>query len=118
MNGNNHTTNERPIGAPRDTGLGPNYVDFDMRLSWRHKLGERANLLFTAEGFNLANRTNYASVNNEVSPLFGLDPGFTTFNVSGIRPGTPLRVEGRLRPARRWLSLPPCPSARSNSACA
>jgi hypothetical protein len=88
VNGNNHTTNERPIGAPRDTGLGPNYIDFDMRLSWTHKLGERANLLFTAEGFNIANRTNYASVNNEVSPLFGLTPGFTTFNVHGIRPGT------------------------------
>ena len=88
VNGNNHTTNERPIGAPRDTGLGPNYVDFDMRLSWGHKLGEKADLRFTAEGFNIANRTNFASVNNEVSPLFGFTPGFTTFNVHGIRPGT------------------------------
>jgi hypothetical protein len=88
VNGNNHTTNERPIGAPRDTGLGPNYVDFDMRITWRHKLGERADVQITAEGFNLANRTNFASVNNEVSPLFGLTPGFTTFNVSGVRPGT------------------------------
>ena len=25
VNGNNHTTNERPIGANRDTGLGPSY---------------------------------------------------------------------------------------------
>jgi hypothetical protein len=88
VNGDNHTTNERPIGAPRDTGLGPNYIDFDMRLTWGHKLGERANLQFTAEGFNIANRTNFAGVNNEVSPLFGLTPGFTTFNVHGIRPGT------------------------------
>ncbi len=86
VNGDNHTTNERPIGAPRDTGLGPNYIDFDMRLSWHHKLGERANLQITAEGFNLANRTNFASVNNEVGPVFGLIPGFTTFNVHGIRP--------------------------------
>jgi Carboxypeptidase regulatory-like domain/TonB dependent receptor len=90
VNGNNHTTNERPIGAPRDTGLGPNYYDFDMRLTWQHKLGDRANLQFTAEGFNIANRTNFASVNNEVSPLFGLTPGFTTFNVHGTRPGTTL----------------------------
>lgn len=88
VNGDNHTTNERPIGAPRDTGLGPNYVDFDMRLSWRYKIGEKADLQFTAEGFNIANHTNFASVNNEVSPLFGLTPGFTTFNVSGIRRGT------------------------------
>jgi len=90
VNGNNHTTNERPIGAPRDTGLGPGYIDFDMRLSWEHKLGERANVRFTAEGFNIANRTNFASVNNEVGPLFGLTPGFTTFNVHGLRPGTAL----------------------------
>jgi hypothetical protein len=91
VNGNNHTTNERPIGASRDTGLGPNYVDFDTRLSWRHKLGEKTNLQFTAEGFNLANHTNFASVNNEVSPLFGLFGGcspFTTFNVHGLRPFT------------------------------
>ena len=90
VNGDNHTTNERPIGAPRDTGLGPNYIDFDMRLSWRHKIGEKATMILTAEGFNLANRTNFASVNNEVSPLFGFQPGFTTFNVHGIRPGTQL----------------------------
>jgi hypothetical protein len=98
VNGDNHITNERPIGAARDTGLGPDYIDFDMRLSWRHKLGEKSNLQFTAEGFNLANRTNFASVNNEVSPLFGFNQGipgipgtaFTTFNVRGIKPGTPL----------------------------
>lgn len=88
VNGDGHTTNERPIGAPRDTGLGPNYVDFDARLTWHHQLGERANFEFTAEGFNIANRTNFASVNNEVGPLFGFTPGFTTFNVHGVRPGT------------------------------
>src|ERR1700733_12345756 len=93
INGDNHTTNERPIGASRDTGLGPNYVDFDARLSWRHKLGEKTNLQFTAEGFNIANRTNFASVNNEVSPLFAFPTavggsGETTFDVHGVRPGT------------------------------
>ncbi len=62
-----------------------------MRLSWRHKVGEKANLVLTAEGFNLANHTNYASVNNEVGPVFGLPAalgggGNTTFNVHGIAP--------------------------------
>jgi hypothetical protein len=99
VNGDNHTTNERPIGAPRDTGLGPNYIDFDMRLTWRHKLGEKADLQFTAEGFNIANHTNFASVNNEVSPLFGLTPGFTTFNVHGVRPGTALAGGGTAIPS-------------------
>jgi hypothetical protein len=99
VNGDNHTTNERPIGAPRDTGLGPNYVDFDMRLTWQHKLGETANVSITAEGFNIANRTNFASVNNEVGPLFGLTPGFTTFNVHGVRPGTALAGGGTATPS-------------------
>jgi hypothetical protein len=94
VNGDNHTTNERPIGAARDTGLGPNYIDLDARLTWQHKIGEKANLQLTAEGFNIANRTNFASVNNEVSPLFGFTPGFTTFNVHAIRPGTPLAGGG------------------------
>ena len=98
VNGDNHITNERPFGAPRDSGIGPNYYDFDMRLSWNHKLGEKVKLLLTAEGFNLANRTNFASVNNEVGPVFGLPlalggGGATTFKVHGIRgasPSTPL----------------------------
>ncbi|HEV2197636.1 MAG TPA: TonB-dependent receptor [Candidatus Acidoferrum sp.] len=100
VNGNNHTTNERPIGAGRDTGLGPSFTNFDMRLSWEHKVREKASLQFTAEGFNIANHTNYASVNNEVSPLFGIGapcatPGLcptgnTTFAVHGIKPGTTL----------------------------
>jgi len=63
-------------------------------LTWAHKLRENANLQFTAEGFDIANRTNYASVNNEVSPLFGFIPGFTTFNVRGIQPGSALASGG------------------------
>jgi hypothetical protein len=122
VNGNNHITNERPIGAPRDTGLGPNYYDFDMRLSWHHKLGEKANIQLTAEGFNLANRTNFGSVNNEVSPLFGLPAtgpctvtglpcgggGHTTFNVHGIRgasPSTPLAFTSALPKREIQLGL-------------
>ncbi len=42
----------------------------------------------TAEGFNIANRTNYASVNNEVGALFAIPTaqggvGSMTFNVHG-----------------------------------
>jgi hypothetical protein len=105
-NGDNHPTNGRPIGAPRNSGLGPNYVDFDARLSWHHKVGEKSTLLVTVEGFNIANRTNYGSVNNQVGPLFGIPAGICgpptcvipegggsgskTFNVHGIEPGTKL----------------------------
>jgi hypothetical protein len=98
VNGDNHSTNDRPIGAGRNTGLGPDFIDFDMRITRRFKMGEKASLQLLAEGFNLFNRTNFASVNNVVGPNFGLPKdlggtGATTFNVSGssaFNPSTPL----------------------------
>ncbi|MGA9529789.1 MAG: TonB-dependent receptor [Terriglobales bacterium] len=94
-NGDNHPTDGRPIGAPRNSGLGPNYADLDARISWHHKVGEGKSLSFTAEGFNILNRTNYGSVNNQVGPLFAISPalggsGATSFNVHGIAPGAKL----------------------------
>ncbi|MCU1221038.1 MAG: hypothetical protein JWN42_2235, partial [Candidatus Angelobacter sp.] len=83
VNGDRHSTNDRPVGAARNTGQGPDFMDFDMRVSRRFKMGERANLQLLAEGFNLANRTNFASVNNIVGARFDRTPSFTTFNVSG-----------------------------------
>ena len=93
VNGDNHPTNDRPIGAGRNTGLGPDYFALDMRLSRTFRLHEKANLQLLAEAFNITNRTNYASVNNVVGSNFGLTPGFTTFNVSGdaaVSPTQPL----------------------------
>jgi hypothetical protein len=98
VNGDRHSTNDRPIGAGRNTGLGPDYADFDMRVSRRFKLSEKTNLQLIAEGFNIANHTNFASVNNVVGLGFGLPTavggaGFTTFHVSGTRavgPSAPL----------------------------
>jgi hypothetical protein len=91
VNGDRHSTNDRPIGAARNTGLGPDFMSFDMRIARRFKMTERANVQFVAEGFNLLNRTNFASVNNVVGPNFGLPTalggqaflGAGTFNVHG-----------------------------------
>ncbi|HVG91567.1 MAG TPA: hypothetical protein VNB54_08755, partial [Alphaproteobacteria bacterium] len=90
VNGDRHSTNDRPVGAARNTGQGPDFSSFDMRISRRFKMGERADLQLLAEGFNLFNRINYASVNNIVGAGFGLPAniggaGSTTFNVSGIK---------------------------------
>ena len=89
VNGDRHSTNDRPIGAARNTGLGPDYQSLDMRLTRRIKIDERRDLQILAEGFNLFNRTNYASVNNEVGPNFGLQKNFTTFNVHGFAGNLP-----------------------------
>jgi hypothetical protein len=88
INGDNHFTNDRPPGAPRNSGIGPNYVNFDMRLSRSIKLGEERTLRLTAEGFNIANRTNYSSVNNLVSAAFA--PPFNVHGLSAASPSQPL----------------------------
>jgi hypothetical protein len=110
INGDRHSTNDRPIGAGRNTGRGPDFASFDLRFSWSYKVREKAGLQFIAEGFNLFNRTNFASVNNEVSPAFGLPTalgglGQTSFNVSGsnIGPSTPLGFTSAF--AKRQIQL-------------
>jgi hypothetical protein len=54
-----------------------------MRLTRRFKMGERANLQLLAEGFNIFNHVNYASVNSIVGTRPDLTLGMTNFNVSG-----------------------------------
>jgi hypothetical protein len=62
-----HPTTHRPFNAGRNIGQGPGYFTVDARLSRRFPLGkESRNLEFTAEGFNLLNRTNFKNINNTV----------------------------------------------------
>lgn len=88
INGDNHFTNDRPPGAPRNSGLGPNFAQFDMRLARQFKFGERVHLQFTAEGFDIANRTNYSTVNNIVGANFASP--FTVHGTSAVSPSQPL----------------------------
>jgi hypothetical protein len=88
INGDGHFTNDRPPGAGRNTGIGPSYTNFDLRLSRAFKVGEKANLLFTAEGFNLANHTNYSSVNNIIGAA--LAPPFNVHGTASVGPSQPL----------------------------
>jgi len=66
-----HPTTHRPFGAGRNIGKGPNLFTTDLRLSRRIPFGAegRRNFEFTAEGFNLFNRTNFKNVNNTVGSL-------------------------------------------------
>jgi hypothetical protein len=88
INQDNHFTNDRPPGAPRNSGIGPDLINFDMRLSRTFKFGERYGLQLLAEGFNIANRTNYASVNNIVGPAFA--PPFNVTGTAALSPSQPL----------------------------
>lgn len=101
INGDNHFTNDRPPGAPRNSGLGPNYATFDIRLSRRLKLGERCDLQFTAESFDLTNRTNYSAVNNVVGADFA--PPFDVHGTATHFPSQPLAFTAAL--PRREVQL-------------
>lgn len=98
VNGDRHSTNDRPIGVHHNTGVGPDYASFDMRLSYSFRIAEKASLQIVAEGFNLFNTINFASVNNVVNPGFLLPTaagglGNTTANVHGsatLSPSQPL----------------------------
>jgi hypothetical protein len=97
INGDDHFTNDRPPGAPRNSGLGPDYVAFDMRLSWTLQMGEERALQFMAEGFNITNRTNFSRVNNIVGAAFA--PPFDVYGMASRSPSQPLGFTAAM-PAR------------------
>jgi hypothetical protein len=92
INGDGYVTNDRPFPAGRNVGRGPNFVTFDLRLSRRFGFGDegRRNIEFIAEGFNLANRTNFRTLNNTVGavPLSSLARPIT--GIAGASPTSPL----------------------------
>lgn len=88
VNNDRHSTNDRPPGAGRNTGVGPDYVTFDMRLSRQLKLTEEASVHLIAEGFNIFNRTNFGSANNVVGIIA------PPFNLSGTEAASPSQPLG------------------------
>ena len=90
INNDRHSNTDRPPGADRNTGIGPAFYTFDMRISKRIRFGsaERRFIELLAEGFNLANHLNYASVNNTVGLLRA------PFNVTGRHDRTPSEALG------------------------
>ncbi len=88
INGDRHSTNDRPLGIGRNTGRGPDYSDVDLRLTKTFKVGERGGLQLVAEAFNLLNRTNFASVNNEFPTVNGFTPFAGNLSGSFLNPLT------------------------------
>ena len=59
-----------------------------MRLARVFKISERRSLRFTAEGFNITNRTNFARVNNIVGATYA--PPFNAHGTANVFPSQPL----------------------------
>ena len=102
INNDRHNTTDRPIFAGRNTGIGPSFWTFDTRLSRRFHMTERTSLDLIAEGFNLLNHLNYATVNNTVGNISG------PFNLRGRddrSPSQPLGFTSAYDPRRIQLGL-------------
>jgi hypothetical protein len=102
LNGDRHSTTDRPIGAGRNTGKGPGFWTFDLRLARQIRLpGEGRVLELTAEGFNLLNHLNFSSVNNTVGPSFA--PPFDVSADSSLGASSPLGFTSAFDPRRIQL---------------
>jgi hypothetical protein len=60
------TSGKPAVYAGRNTGLGPDYINFDLRVVKRILFTEKARVELSFEAFNLFNRVNYSGVNNIV----------------------------------------------------
>jgi hypothetical protein len=88
LNSDRHSTTDRPFFAGRNTGIGPSFWTFDIRLTRRLRIAKTAGLDFVFEGFNLFNKVNYSSVNNTVGNV----PG--PFNLTARNDRTPSQSLG------------------------
>jgi len=98
INGDHHPTTDRPAGAGRNTGIGPNYWTFDARLARQFSINEKVKLDATIEAFDLFNRTNFLSINNTVG---NIAPPFNLSGTTAASPSQPLGFTSAL-PGREF----------------
>jgi hypothetical protein len=79
-NGDTRGGTDRLFSIGRNTGIGPNYRSFNLRLSksFRFKQDGPMRIELTADAANLFNRTNFAAV-NEIVPVSVSPTGVLTF---------------------------------------
>lgn len=93
VNADTRNFNDRLFYIGRNTGIGPNFRSFDMRVTkgFRFKADSAARLEFLVEGVNLLNRTNFASVRDIIPATLDATGKLTEPDYNA---GT-VRLEGR-----------------------
>ena len=89
-NGDTNASTDRPLFAGRNTGKGPSFTSFDLRVAKTFAFpGREYRLEAVAEAFNLFNSVNFSGVNNTVgaSPL-------ASFDLAGDRARSPTDFRG------------------------
>src|SRR5205814_651462 len=109
VNGDRHSNTDRPIGVPRNTGVGPDFYNFDLGLSRRFHFGHE----WTG---NLALRPSTCSTARTLPPSITWSAQTTAW--SQVRPPIPAELEeyprACLSPSLRWIPSPDL-SASSSS---
>ena len=104
-NGDTQANTDRPAGAGRNTGQGPDFFGVDLRIAKQAKFGldGRYGLEGVFEAFNLLNRVNYSGVNGVVG-----NTAFTTFRVKAradVGPTDPLGYTSAFDPRQIQLGV-------------
>jgi Carboxypeptidase regulatory-like domain/TonB dependent receptor len=104
-NNDTQANTDRPAFAGRNTGRGPNYIDFDLRVAKEFRLREDSDYRLEGilEAFNLFNRANFSGVNN----IVGTTP-LASYSVEGNRlakPADPLGFTSAFDPRQIQLGV-------------
>jgi hypothetical protein len=102
LNSDRHSTTDRPAGAGRNTGIGPDFWTMDLGLTRTIRLREQARLEFISQVFNMLNHLNFHSVNNTVG---NIAPPFNTKGRRDLNPSDPLGFTSAYEPRRIQLGL-------------
>jgi len=99
-----HTAEARPWYEPRNSGIGPGFVGWDMRVSKPFYINrdKGVKLDAIAQAQNLLNHTNFAAVNN----IFPADPGFALPNGGQLLNGPFNNIHGFVPTSVSQLSAP------------
>ena len=99
VNGDGNPNSDRPGALGRNTMQGPGTQNIDIRLSRAFRLGERANLVFSGDAFNLFNHMNVT----EIGTLWG-SPSLSVLPSPLLGFGSPVAV-GNSREIQGSLKL-------------
>jgi len=104
-NNDTQANTDRPPFAGRNTGRGPNYIDFDLRVAKEFRLRGDSDyrLEGIVEAFNLFNRVNFSGVNNIVgtTPL----PSYSVEGNRRAKPADPLGFTSAFDPRQIQLGV-------------
>jgi hypothetical protein len=102
-NGDTQANTDRPGNVGRNTGIGPGYASFSLRLAKEFILSESMRIEAIADAFNLFNRVNFSGVNNVVGNM-----AIANVRVEGDRtlpPSAPLAFTSAADPRQIQLGL-------------